>query len=375
MGVHGPAGRGHLASAIRITGCANKDPRVAKLPLTFACGFYDRVNALYTGEVTPEGIDLNFIPMDDPRQIFDRMGGGGEFDLCEMSASEYVTKSAALKCPYVALPVFLSRVFRHQFIYVNRKSRVKKAHDLNGARVGVQLYVQTAAVFIRGLLQHEYGVDLSSIQFIEGAMEHPGGHGKPTVLPVLKPIKLEQNRTGKSLQELLEDGEIDAVFASTIPECFGRNPDIVRLFPDFRAVEADYYRRTGIFPIMHLVVIRKDVHERHPFVASSLYNAFCEARDVALARMREVGAPRYMLPWLVDDIHEIDEVFGPDFWAYGVEKNRPSLEALVQYLHEQFMIEDRVKVDDLFAPTYGHPKKIASLTGREGWTTPKGLRS
>ena len=343
---------------------------MSDLRITMACGFYDRMHALYTGEVKPAGIDLGFIPMDDPRQIFDRMGGGLEFDASEMSISEHVTKLIAGGSPFVAVPVFISRVFRHQFVFVNAKSGVKTPKDLEGRRIGVPLYVQTAAVFIRGMLQHEHGVDLSTIRWIQGAMEHPGTHGKPSVPPLSQKIALEQNSSGKSLNQLLEDGSIDALIAATIPEPFGRNPDIQRLFPNFRQVEAEYYKRTKIFPIMHVLAIRRDVYEKYPFIATSLYNACCESRALAIAKMRDVGALRYMLPWLVADFHEIDEVFGEDFWPYGVEQNRPTLEALMTYLHEQAIIPKTIPIEDLFVPTYGHPNVGNHKSGREGWTTP-----
>ena len=344
---------------------------MANLSITLASGFYDRIHGLYTGDVRPAGIDLNFIPMDDPREIFDRMGGGLEFDACEMSAAEHITKLSAGNSPFVAVPVFISRVFRHQFIFVNRNSGIKTPKDLEGRRVGVPLYVQSAAVWIRGMLQHDHGVDLSTISWVQGAMEHAGTHGKPTVLPLFQKINLEENNSGKSLNQLLVDREIDAMITATIPEPYGRNPDLVRMFENFRQVEADYYKRTRIFPLMHLLAIKREVYERHPFIATSLYNACCESRDLAVAKMRDVGALRYMLPWLVDDFHEIDRVFGDDFWPYGVEPNRPTLEALVTYLHEQFMIERPMPIEDIFVPVHGQPvHTFKGLSGREGWTTP-----
>ena len=345
---------------------------MSDLPLTFACGFYDRMHALYTGQVKPAGIDLNFLALDDPRQIFDRMGGGLEFDASEMSLSEHITKLVAGNSPFVALPVPISRVFRHQFIFVNTKSGIKRPKDLEGRRVGVPLYVQTAAVFIRGLLQHDHNVDLSTIHWVQGAMEHPGTHGKPSVLPLLKKIDIEQNNSGKSLNQLLEDGGIDAMVTATIPEPFGRNPNIQRLFPNFREVEADNFKRTKIFPIMHVLAIKRSVYEKYPFVATSLYNACVESRALALQKARDVGALRYMLPWLVADFHEIDEVFGKDFWPYGVEENRPTLEALVTYLHEQAMIPKKIPIEEIFVPTYGYANVGDNKSGREGWTTQRG---
>src|SRR6202034_2813441 len=258
------------------------------LPITFACGLYDRVLALQTGDIKPDGIDLNFLAIDNPREIFDRMSNRLAFDACEMSSSEFVSRYAAKKLPFVALPVFASRVFRHGFIVVNRK-HVKTAKDLEGKRIGVPLYTQTAALFIRGLMQHDLGVDLSTIEWVQGAINEPGAYGNPTVMPMLKPANITINKSGKSLSDMLEAGEIQAIIGSNLPRALKRNPDVVRLFPDYRDKEQDYYRRTKIFPIMHLIVIRNDVYEKNPFVATSLYDAFEAAKNRAWEKMRISG--------------------------------------------------------------------------------------
>jgi 4,5-dihydroxyphthalate decarboxylase len=320
----------------------------ARLPLTFACGLYDRMLRLYTGEVAPAGIDLEFLANDEPRDIFDRMGGKLEFDASEMSSSEFISALAAGKCPFVAIPAFPSRVFRHGFIFVNRKSGVRMPKELEGRRIGVPLYTMTAAIWIRGLLQREYGVDLSQVRWVQGALKKAGAHGRPTVAPLLRQPTIEINDSGKSLSRLLADGDIDAVIGSRPVEGVGTNPEIQRMFPNYREIEKDYYRRTRIFPIMHLVVIRRDVHEAHPFVAQSLYDALCESKDRALEQMKERGALRYMLPWLPADMDEIDDVFGGDPWPYGIEANRPTLEALIQYMVEQHLIPKQIPIEDLF---------------------------
>ena len=323
-----------------------------ELPITFACGLYDRMLALYTGDVKAEGIDLNFLVMDNPREIFDRMSNRLEFDACEMSSSEYVSRFAAKKLPFTALPVFPSRVFRHGFIVINRKF-VKSAKDLEGKRIGVPLYTQTAALFIRGLMQHDLGVDLAKIEWVQGAVNEPGGYGSPLVMPMLKPVNIKPNDSGKSLSDLLETGDIQAIIGSNLPRALKRHPDVVRLFPDYRAREKDYYQRTKIFPVMHLVVVRDDVYEKNPFVATSLYNAFCKAKDVAREKMHFSGTLRYMLPWLPDDVEEIDQLFDGDCWPYGVEPNRVTLEALVTYMVDQGLIPEQIPLEKLFAPTYG----------------------
>jgi len=326
---------------------------MADLHLRFACGLYDRMLALYTGEIKPEGIDLEFIAVDSPRDIFDRMAGGLEFDAAELSCSEFISRMSAGKCPFVAIPVFPSRVFRHGFIAVNSAGGIRTPKDLEGRRIGVPLYTMTAAIWIRGHLQHEYGVDLSTLQWVQGSINSPGAHGNPTVLPLVKSMPIEINERGKSLSDLLDQGAIDATIGTSLPRAMRHNPDIRRLFPDFREVEKKYYARTGIFPIMHVVAIRRDLYEQHPLIANSLYKAFCASKDRALEKMRYGGALRYMLPWMLADLDEIDEVFGADPWPYGVTANTPTLEALVSYMVEQSLIAAPLRLDELFVATDG----------------------
>jgi 4,5-dihydroxyphthalate decarboxylase len=322
------------------------------IPLRFACGLYDRVLALATGAVKVEGVDLDFVNIDSPREIFDRMSATQEFDACEYSSSEFISRYAAGQCPFVAIPVFPSRSFRHGFIAVNRR-QVRTAKDLEGQRIGLPLYTMTASIFIKGLLAHECGVDLSGVTWVEGQINGVERHGNPTTMPLVRPARIERNASGRSLSDLLAAGDIAAVIGTSTPRSLGQHPDVVRLFPDYRTAEQDYYRRTRIFPIMHLVVIRRELHERHPFVAQSLYHALCAAKDWAMQKMRFQAALRYMLPWLAADLDEIDRVFGGDPWPYGIEPNRPTLEALVHYLHEQGLIAAPVKVDELFVAVDG----------------------
>jgi 4,5-dihydroxyphthalate decarboxylase len=211
----------------------------------------------------------------------------------------------------------------------------------------------TASIFIKGLLQHECGVDLSGVTWVEGQINGGDRHGNPTTMPLVRPVAIERNQSGKSLSDLLEEGKLHAVIGTSVPRALGRNPDIVRLFPDYHAAEKDYFLRTRVFPIMHLVAIRRDVYEKHPFVAASLYRALAAAKQHAMHKMRIQVSLRYMLPWLADHIDEIDTVFGGDAFPYGIEPNRPTLNALVLYLHEQSLIPAPVKVDDLFVPIDG----------------------
>jgi 4,5-dihydroxyphthalate decarboxylase len=317
---------------------------------SFACGLYDRVLPLYTGEVEPEGFDLRFLAVDSPRQIFDQMTGELKFDMCELSCSEFVSWTSAGRCPLVAIPAFPSRVFRHGCIVVNDRAGIRTPKDLEGKRVGTPVYTSTAAVYTRGLLRHEYGVDLDALHWVQGDFLKPGKHGNPHELPLLKPVAIEPNGSDKSLSSLLEENAIQATLGSSVPPCLGQHPDVRLLFPNFREVEIDYYRRTGVFPIMHLVAIKKSVHDAHPFVAAAMYRALCQAKDVTWKRMRHRGSLRYMLPWMWAEMEEIERVFGGDPWPYGIEPNRRTLETFIGYLVEQSMIASAMPIDDLFVP-------------------------
>jgi 4,5-dihydroxyphthalate decarboxylase len=322
---------------------------MSNVPLTFACGLYDRMLPLYTGEVPVAGFNFKFLVEDNPRVIFDNMAARQAYGASEFSSSEFISRFVAGQNPFVAIPVFASRVFRHSFIFINRK-HVKNPKDLQGKRIGVPLYTMTAAVFIRGLLSDEHGIDFSNVEWVEGAINDAKAHGNPTILPTARKLSIGANKSGKSLSQLLEAGEIHAIVGTDAPDAFGRNPDIVRLYPDYRAAEMDYYRRTKIFPIMHLVVIRRDLHEKHPSVAASLYQALDRAKEIERKKMRYRGTLRYMLPWMHAEMDDIDAVFGGDPWPYGVEPNRPTLQALVRYLAEQGIIAKAPRIEDLFVP-------------------------
>ena len=326
---------------------------MSKLQLSFACGLYDRMLALYTGEVKPAGIDLNYIAIDQPRPIFDRMSGGQEFDVAEYSSSEFVQRFVNRECPFVAIPVFPSIAFRLGFIAINSKSGIKNPKDLAGKRIGVPLYTMTAAIFINGILKNEFGVDLSKVRWVQNAMNTEGAHGSPTVLPLLNKISIENNATNKTLGQLLAEGAIDATLGTSLPNEIRTNPDVVRLFPNYVDVDKDLYRRKKIYPIMHLVAIKKSVYERYPFVATSLYDAFVKSKQIALEKLFNLRAVRTMTPFLMREIDDIWEVFNGDPWPYGIEPNRQTLQALVQYQQDLSLIDKPVKVDDLFVPVYG----------------------
>jgi 4,5-dihydroxyphthalate decarboxylase len=244
--------------------------------------------------------------------------------------------------------VFPSKSFRHSFIFINKKSGIQKPADLAGRRVGMMGYGQTASVWIRGMLQDDFGLDLRQVRWLEGGSDAPYNAGKNVTIP--EGIKIEVIPDTMAMSDLLARGEIDAMFGARHPASFRKNPDVVRLFPNYREVERDYFRRTGIFPIMHTVVIREELYERHRWIAASLYKAFVEAKQLADRDMRFSGAMRYALPWLAQDIDEIDELFSGDPFCYGVEANRTSLSALARYLQDQGFIDRPIDVDALFAP-------------------------
>lgn len=321
---------------------------MARVPVRFASVLYDRFLALYTGEVKVEGVDLEFVPFFSPRGAFDRMSGGLEFDVAEFSLSEFVSQFGAGPCPFVAIPVFPSRAFRHGMIGIHTAAGIAHPRDLAGKRIGVPLYTMTAAVWIRGMLQDEYGVDLSQVRWTQGAFNSAGRHGDPHVLPLLKPADIRDNDSGRSIGELLAAGELDATLGPSLPEVVRKHPLLRRLFPDFKSVEQDYFRRTGIFPIMHVLVIRRELHERHGFLAPALYRACTEAKQLALRKLRLLGAPQVMLPWLPADMDEIDAFFGGDPYPYGVDANRAALETFARYAQEQALVARRMAAEELF---------------------------
>ena len=318
------------------------------VPITLACALYDRMQALYTGDIKPEGIDLTFRVEDFPRTLFDHAMAEKSFDVCEMSSSDYVTRYLKGDCPFVALPVFPSKMFRHGQITINTKSGIKSPKDFEGRRIGVMRHTMTAAVYIRGHLQNDYGVNLKSIKWVEGSINSPGLHGVPTFHPPGWDITV--NESNRSLSQLIDAGEIDGTIGTHMPESMLTNPDVRRLFPDFKDVEQSYYKRTGVFPIMHLIAIKKDVYERNPFIAKSLFEAFEQSKRAALVRMRNYSALRYMLPWMPAELDELRQVFGDDPWTYGIEANRTTFATMIKFMKQQDLIDREPTVDELFVP-------------------------
>ena len=322
---------------------------MSKLKLTLACWDYDRTRPLIDGRVQAEDIDLEIKVM-RPRQTFPRMLEDKEFEVSELSLGSYVSLKGRGACPFVAVPVALSKIFRHSCIYVRTDAGIETPQDLRGKRVGTTQLGSTAVIFMNGILQHEYGVMMEDIQWFIGGLTTPT---QRPLIPLKLPdkIKVEFLPTDRTLEEMLESGELDALLAIYIPSIFQKgSPRIARLFPNYYDTEQDYYRRTGIFPIMHTVALRDDIYREHPWAARSVYRAFCEARDLAVDGLYDTDALRLSLPWLIHHVEETWRVLGKDFWAYGLEPNRPALQAIGQYVYEQGFSPRIVNPDELFAP-------------------------
>ena len=325
---------------------------MSRLRLTLACWDYDRTRALRDASVQPEGIELDYLSL-PVEQSFSRMLKSAEFDVSEMSLSAAVSSLGELAPRFVAIPVFPSRVFRHSSIYVSAAAGtgegIRSPADLKGLRVGVPHYPMTAAVWIRGLMADEYGLQQGDVDYVVGGLDSPTPMDLPPPPPNL-PVRIERAPPGESLASMLARGELAGLYTARIPGNFGTNAGVRRLFRDYRRIEQDHLRRTRIFPIMHTVVIRRDIHERHPWVARSLYDAFDAAKRKSQHELYDTDALRVMLPWLTDEIESMREVLGADWWPYGLQANRQVIDTFLRYHHEQGLSARRHEAADLFVP-------------------------
>jgi 4,5-dihydroxyphthalate decarboxylase len=328
---------------------------VSNIALTVACGHYDHMEALSRGIVQPTGIDVTYLANESPPEIFARMIKTNAFDISEMSLAMYFTLKSKGKFPYIALPVFPCRVFRHAYIYVNRNAGITVPKDLEGRNIGVQQYRQTAATWVRGILQNEYDVEMSGMKFVEGGVNVSRPPDEDLDILPDKKIQIVSAPEGKSINDLLIEGSVDAYFGARQPKCYKTHDHIVRLFPDYRKEERKFYDRTGIFPIMHCLVMKEEMHLQNPWIAENMIKAFEESKQWALARMRFTGTIRYMVPWLNHEIEEIDEMFlNGDPYPLGVAANRATLETLMKYLVDQsFVTAQHPQLEDMFTPIVG----------------------
>jgi 4,5-dihydroxyphthalate decarboxylase len=318
-------------------------------PLTLACFDYDRTRALKDGEIVPEGIELTCLTL-PVEETFFRMLRHREFGACEMSLSSYAVTLAGDDPWLVAIPVFPSRAFRHSGVFVNRSSGIDGPRDLRGKRVGVAEYELTANVWIRGILAEHDGVPVESVAYRTGGLEQPSRAEK---LPLRLPsgIDVAPLESGRSLSDALAAGEIDALYTPRAPSSFLRGaPSVGRLWHDAAAAETAYYEQTGIFPIMHTLVIPRALYDADPWIAGSLLKAFTAARDRAYELLGETAALPYMLPFLPLDHERAIGMMGRDYWAYGLEPNRHVLETFLRYHHEQGLSSRLLAPEELFAP-------------------------
>lgn len=329
----------------------------ADVPITIACGNYDRTRAIRDGRVNVEGCAVTYLPL-YPEEIFHRVFHDQEFDVAEMSFSSYIRTVANGDAAYIGVPAFVSRVFRHSGIYVRADSGIERPEDLRGRLVGLPEYQITAVVWMRGLLQHEYGVSPSEVKWRQGGQEQPGRKERTPLKPI-PGVDLQAIPEDKTLVGMLEAGELDALFTARAPSSFlAGKPHIKRLFPDIRAVERAYYQKTKMFPIMHLVGIRKTLVERYPWLPTSVFKAFIQAKALAMIDLHDVNALLVTLPWLDAETVDTEALMGKDFWKYGVKENLTEIDALTQYSFEQGLSRRKVDVSELFAPSTYNMSKV-----------------
>jgi 4,5-dihydroxyphthalate decarboxylase len=327
-----------------------------KLQLTMSCWDYDRTRALADGRVTLDGIELTYLPL-VVEETFFRMLRYREFDVSEMSLSSYTLSLFAENPPFIAIPIFPSRMFRHNGIFVNIDSGIREPKDLAGKRVGTPEYQLTAPVWQRGILSDEYNVPVTSVLHFRGGLEESGREEKIT-LDLPPSIKLQSIPAGKTLSQMLEAGEIDALIGPRVPSTYKPGGKVRRLFENYGKVEREYYQRTKIFPIMHVVAIRRELYEKNRWVAQSLYKGLVESQRITYKDLHETAALKYMLPWLIEQVEETERVMDGNFWPYGFGPNAETLSTFLRYSYEQGLAKRLLSPKDLFAPETMESYKI-----------------
>jgi 4,5-dihydroxyphthalate decarboxylase len=320
---------------------------MAKLNLCVAVGPYDRTRPLIDGAVQIDGVEPTFMAL-SPEEIFFRAFRHAEFDICELSLSSFTVKTALGDCPYVGVPAFVSRAFRHTSIYV-RTDRIKKPEDLKGKKVGLPEYQLTANVWARSILDDDYGVKPSDIHWIRAGIESAERPEKITVkLP--PDVRLENGPPGKSISMLIDEGAIDGFIAPRPPAIPGGNKNVGWLFADPTAAAKDYFKRTGVFPIMHLVGVRREIADKHPWLPGAVYKAFEQSKAIALDLLGDTSATKVTLPFVEEQLKSARELMGADFWSYGLEANRKTLSTFLRHHHRQGLSSREVKPEELFHP-------------------------
>ena len=322
---------------------------MTKLRLSVAMGDYDRTRALLDGRIQIDGVDPVYMTL-TPEEMFFRAMRSQDFDITELSFSSYLVKHSRGDCPYIAVPVFLSRAFRHTSIYV-RKDRIKRPEDLKGCRIGIPEYQLTAIVWARAILQDEFGVRPSDVTWVRGGIDMPG---RPEKIKLQLPadVRVEPAPEGRTISDMLDRGEIDGFIAPRPPGATAlRNENIAWLFDDPTAEAKDYFRRTGVFPIMHVVGVRKTLAQAHPWLPGAVFKAFSQSKDHALEQLSDTSATKVTMPFVEEMLKAARETLGEDYWSYGVQANRRTLETFVRHHHCQGLSERLVPVEDIFHPS------------------------
>lgn len=327
------------------------------VPITIACGLYDRTRAIMDGRVRVDGCDVTFLPL-EPEELFFRAFRYHEFDVAEISFNSYLMQTSRVGCPYIAIPAFVSRHFRHSAIFIRTDRGIRAPADLKGRLVGLPEYQQTANVWMRGIFKEEYGVDPSDIRWRTGGQEEPG-RDERTPLQLKPGIELEPIPPTETLNKMLVEGTLDAVFSARELSCFANGaPNIGLLFPDYREVESAYYRRTGIFPIMHVVGIKKDSVAQYPWLPGTIYKAFCQAKKLAIRELKEMAATRMTVPWPEATVQDAEALMGQDYWRYGVTECEHEITTLARYSYEQGLAARELRPDEIFHPSVFETSKV-----------------
>jgi 4,5-dihydroxyphthalate decarboxylase len=322
---------------------------MTKLRLSVAMGDYDRTRALLDGRIQIDGVDPVYMTL-TPEEMFFRAMRSQDFDISELSFSSYLVKHSRGDCPYIAVPVFLSRAFRHTSIYV-RKDRIKRPEDLKGCRIGIPEYQLTALVWARAILQDEYGIHPSDVTWVRGGIDTPG---RPEKIKLQLPpdVRVEPAPEGRTISDMLDRGEIDGFIAPRPPGATAlRNENVAWLFDDPTVEAKDYFRRTGVFPIMHVVGVRKTLAQAHPWLPGAVFKAFSQSKDHALEQLSDTSATKVTMPFVEEMLKAARETLGEDYWSYGVQANRRTLETFVRHHHGQGLSERLVPVEDIFHPS------------------------
>jgi len=320
---------------------------MAKLTISLACCDYDRTRAIFDGRVQVDGCEVICSPM-PPEEAFHRAFKYQEFDVTELSFSSYMNVQSRDGSPYIGIPAFVSRLFRHSSIYIRTDRGINGPEDLKGKTIGVPEYQMTAAMWVRGILKDEYGINPEECHWRNGGLEE-GGREERAPLHLPPEIDLQSIPTDETLAQQLGEGKLDAVISARAPSTYYSNDNIDRLFPDYKSAEQAYYKKTGMFPIMHLVGIRRSIVEKHPWLPVNVYNAFVEAKKICYEEMTEVGHLYQTMPWPVFELEQVRKLMGEDHWRYGIQENAREIEAMTRYSFEQHLSARKLEPEDLFA--------------------------